>query len=276
MSKRESAAGVVNRRRAYFECRYGQLHVRTAFPSTGGFDERVALVCLHETPRSSRTFDAFLPAIATDRSLYACDTPGFGDSDPPPSPPSMVDYAGAIGDFLDALRLREADVLGVGTGAMIAVELAIARARAIRRLVLASLPLDTTALRDAWQQDATPVPPAADGSHLLREWQRSRLVRGSSEPLERFADGFVDELQSAPRAVWAVHASCDWNGPERLPLVAQKTLVLRPRDAQWDTAPRVRTLLRDGTLEELPEQGGGMFALDPVGIASRVRRFLDY
>ena len=276
MGNRESAAGVVNRRRAYFECRYGQLHVRTAFPSTGGFDERVALVCLHESPRSSRTFDGFLPAIATDRSVYACDTPGFGESDPPAAPPSIVDYAAAIGDFLDALRLREADVLGVGTGAMIAVELGIARARAIRRLVLASLPLATGALREVWQRDAAPVAPAADGSHLLREWQRSRLVRGSGEPLEHFAAGFVEELQSAPRAIWAIDATCAWDAAGRLPLATQRTLVLRPRDAHWDQAPRVRTLLRDGTLEELPEQGDGMFALQSAGIASRVRRFLDY
>jgi hypothetical protein len=27
----------------YVDCRYGQLHVHTAFPSNGGFDERVPL-----------------------------------------------------------------------------------------------------------------------------------------------------------------------------------------------------------------------------------------
>ena len=34
-------------RRAYFECRYGQLHVHNAIPAGGGFDEQTTLVCLH-------------------------------------------------------------------------------------------------------------------------------------------------------------------------------------------------------------------------------------
>ena len=34
----------VRTRRAYFDCKFGQLHVRTAFPATGGFDEGVTLM----------------------------------------------------------------------------------------------------------------------------------------------------------------------------------------------------------------------------------------
>jgi len=30
----------VNLRRLYVDCRYGQLHVHSAFPSSGGFDEQ--------------------------------------------------------------------------------------------------------------------------------------------------------------------------------------------------------------------------------------------
>ena len=41
-------------RRAYFECRYGQLHVHNAIPVGGGFDELTTLVCLHGTGSSGR------------------------------------------------------------------------------------------------------------------------------------------------------------------------------------------------------------------------------
>ncbi|MBS0395110.1 MAG: hypothetical protein JSR54_10820, partial [Proteobacteria bacterium] len=98
MSK-SSERAVVNLRRAYFECRYGQLHVRTAFPSTGGFDEATPLVCLHEGARSGASFAALLPALGVDRSIYACDLPGCGLSDPPLAAPAVGDYAAAIGDF---------------------------------------------------------------------------------------------------------------------------------------------------------------------------------
>ena len=88
-------AMTVRTRRAYFDCAFGQLHVRTAFPSTGGFDEQVTLFCLHPSEGSSRSFDRFLPEIADERSVYAPDLPGFGESDAAPSL-TFADAAGAM------------------------------------------------------------------------------------------------------------------------------------------------------------------------------------
>ncbi len=272
MKKPTSDRPIVNLRRAYFECRHGQLHVRTAFPSTGGFGERTALLCLHETPRSARTFESLLPEIGTDRSVYACDTPGFGASDPPVDAPSVIDYAASIGDVLDALRLRAVDVLGVGTGAAIAAELAIARPQGIRRLVLADVPIDTAAAHEAWACEPCPVPPSAEGEHLLREWRRSRLVRGPGESVEAFAAGFVDELGHGAAAGWGAAATHRWQGAERLGLVTQKTLLLRGADGAASTA---RSLLRDGTLETLANLGPGLTGAQPGAVAARLRSFLD-
>src|ERR1700685_2307441 len=106
----------VRTRRAYFDCRFGQLHVRTAFPGTGGFDEQVTLICLHSREDSSRRFARLLPEIAADRSVYAPDLPGFGESDPAPSA-TFADGANAVLDLTGDLRLRQVDVLGVGFGA---------------------------------------------------------------------------------------------------------------------------------------------------------------
>jgi pimeloyl-ACP methyl ester carboxylesterase len=266
---------VVNLRRAYFECRYGQLHVRTAFPSTGGFDERTPLVCLHENPRSSRTFAALLPEIGTDRSVYACDVPGCGESDPPPAAPTIADYAGAIGDFLDALRLRETDVIGVGSGAAIAAELAIARPRGVRRLVLAGVPLAPGAGARPSPPQPWPAPPAADGSHLPGEWRRSIAARGAGESLAALAAGFAEELRNGPTAAWAERAAAAWAGAERLALLTQKTLLLRPRDPGAESAERAARLIRTAALEDLPDLGPGCLATAPGAIAASVRRFLD-
>jgi len=270
---REPERPVVNLRRAYFECRYGQLHVRTAFPSTGGFDERTPLVCLHEHPRSSRSFAALLTEIGSDRSAYACDTPGCGESDPPPAPPTIADYAVAIGDFFDALRLREADVLGVGMGAAIATELAIARPRGVRSLVLAAVPLGAAAgPRDPQPQ---PVPPAADGSHLLSEWRRSIAARGTGESLAALATGFAEELRNGSAVASGQRAIAAWPAATRLPLVAQRTLLLRPRDPGAESAAQAQRLLRSATVEELSDLGPGYLADAPGAIAARLRRFLD-
>lgn len=129
----------VRTRRAYFDCRFGQLHVRTAFPTTGGFDEQVTLFCLHSGEGSSRIFKRFLPEIADERSVYAPDLPGCGESDPPATP-SPADAAASISDLANDLRLRQIDLLGYRHGAEVAVELSAARPELVRRLVLIGIP----------------------------------------------------------------------------------------------------------------------------------------
>jgi len=142
VAKPKSMAQVlaVRTRRAYFDCRFGQLHVRTAFPTTGGFDEQVTLFCLHPDQSSSRMFTRFLPEIADVRSVYAPDMPGFGESDPSPAP-GGADAAGAMSDLANDLRLRQIDLLGVHSGATVALELAAARPELVRRLVLVGIPV---------------------------------------------------------------------------------------------------------------------------------------
>jgi pimeloyl-ACP methyl ester carboxylesterase len=133
--KREVASiASVRTRRAYFDCRFGQLHVRTAFPTSGGFNEQVTLFCLHGSADGCRMFARFLPLIADQRSVYAPDLPGSGESDAAET--GLEDPAGAIADLASQLCLRQIDVLGFDSGAGVAVELAIARPDLVRRVVL--------------------------------------------------------------------------------------------------------------------------------------------
>jgi pimeloyl-ACP methyl ester carboxylesterase len=138
--RRDSISVEPRVRRGYFECRYGQLHVHHVMPGGGGFEEGTSLLCLHEVAGSARVFRRFLTLIGQDRSGYAPDLPGCGESDPPPQPARIADYAAAIGDFLDSMRFRHIDVLGHRSGALLATELAATRAAQIRRVVLVSVP----------------------------------------------------------------------------------------------------------------------------------------
>ena len=157
-------------RRGYFECRYGQLHVHNAIPAGGGFEEGTALICLHGAQGTGRTFRGLLALIGRDRSVYAPDLPGYGESDGPAQALSAADYAAAIGDFLDTMRLRQVDLLAHGAGSVLATELALTRAAQLRRLVLVSVPLGST-------QTGAGLPAAAAGYPL-----RERLGR-VSQPL---------------------------------------------------------------------------------------------
>ena len=128
----------VRSRRAYFDCRFGQLHVRTAFPGTGGFDEFTTLFCIHPQGQASRIFDGFLKLIGRDRSVYAPDRPGCGESDGGESADVAMRDAQAMVDLAQDLRLRKIDVLGFEDGCAVAVQLAMLAPELVRRVAFVS------------------------------------------------------------------------------------------------------------------------------------------
>jgi pimeloyl-ACP methyl ester carboxylesterase len=136
-------------RRAYFECRYGQLHVHNAIPVGGGFDELTTLVCLHGAAATGRSFLELSRRLGRTRSVYSPDLPGSGESDGPGGTLSATAGAEAIADFLDSMRFRQVDLLGVGTAAATVVELAIARPKVARKVVLLG-----TVQPEGWQGKA--------------------------------------------------------------------------------------------------------------------------
>jgi pimeloyl-ACP methyl ester carboxylesterase len=230
-------------RRGYFECRFGQLHVHTAMPPGGGFEEGAPLVCLHDFSGSGRLFTRFLALAGADRSVYAPDLPGFGESDAPGARPALADYAGAVGDFLDSLRLRRVALLGVRAGAMLATELAITRPAQIERVVMVSVPLMTEAERQA----ARGQPPAAgEAGWRPPEWQR-----------------------------WAAEAALQYPLRERLTRLSQRLLVLSPRGDLWEATARVRDALPSARLIELQEPTAELFSSAPQRVAEAVREFLS-
>jgi len=257
-------------RRGYFECRYGQLHVHNAIPPGGGFEEGTSLLCLHKSPLSGSLFERFLIPAGRDRSVYAPDIPGFGESDSPPSRPGIGDFANGIGDFLDSMRFRQIDVLGYQTGALIAAELAIARPQQIRRVILCSIPV----IGDGTRQSLGLLAPAEDGSHLAPEWVRTREAYGPTVPLELVAQAFADKLRNAPHSAWGPAAALQYPLRERLALITQSTLILRPKDEFWDATQRAREFLPKARIVDLAEHGNGLFEVAPEAAAEAIRDFI--
>ncbi len=261
--------------RAYFESRYGQLHVHNAIPSGGGFDEATTLLCLHHSPASGRVFRRFARIAAQTRSVYCPDTPGFGESDGPTNAPSIADYAGAIADFVDSMRFRQIDLLGYHTGAAIATELALLRPQVVKRLVLVGVPVLTAEERDAFKRAPWPVPPAEDGSHLTTEWRRSQEWRGPGVTLDMLAASFAEKLYNGPSAWWGAHAVMNWSAIERLALVKQPALVFRPKDDLWEATLRAKSALKSARIVDLPNHGHGVFEVGAEALASEALGFLQ-
>lgn len=265
----------VHIRRSYAECRYGQLHLTTAYPSGGGFDERVPLVCLHPAGSSSNYFSALLPELGRDRSIYAFDLPGYGCSDAPTGESSAADLGAAIGEFVDSLRLRSVDVMGVQLGALAAIEMAAARPQQVRRMVLASVPHFTPQEAKSPEWTSLPALPLADGSHLLKDWQRLQQSRGPQATADQLTAELAEVLYSRRRSAFALHAMLEYPTAKRLAGLRQSGLVLRPHDEFFEHSLRAKNSFAQSLIEELPESGSNIFANHPQRVLQLVRQFLD-
>jgi pimeloyl-ACP methyl ester carboxylesterase len=133
-------------RRAYFDCRYGQLHMRYAIPAGGGFDEATTLLCVPGAAGSGRFFAPLLLPLGRDRSVYAPDLPGHGESDGNAELLNPAGMAEGLGDFLDSMLVRQVDLLAHESGVAIAAALLQQRPTQIGRVVLSP---DTDAVRAA-------------------------------------------------------------------------------------------------------------------------------
>ena len=136
-SKRQPANVPARLRRMYIDGRYGQLHLTTAYPASGGFDEASPIIFLHAEDGTGADFNRCAALLGTDRSIYAPDLPGSGGSDAPKGRLSVAGLALAVVDLLENLRLKRVDLVGCGRGALVAFELASTRGQEVRRLVVA-------------------------------------------------------------------------------------------------------------------------------------------
>jgi pimeloyl-ACP methyl ester carboxylesterase len=163
----------------YIDCRYGQLHLTTAYPASGGFDEASPIVFLHADEGSGGDFSRCAALLGTDRSIYAPDLPGAGGSDAPKGRMAVAGLALAVVDLIDQLRLRRVDLIGCGRGALVAFELATTRPQEIRRLVIAGT-----------QQPATGLPQPM----LQLSDDPARVLEEPPEPVVAQIRGFLDRV----------------------------------------------------------------------------------
>lgn len=266
---------VVHVRRSYAESRHGQIHLSTAYPSGGGFDERTPVICLHHSGGSGRLFAPVLRELAHDRSVYAPDLPGHGCSDPASSKATIADLAVAMGDFIEGLRLRSVDIAGYQLGALVAAELAISRPQLIRRVMIWGVPSYSPQDRASLLQSVPSPGSREDGSDVADEWRRILERRGPGAPVNALADELGDRLRAGSSGTRSFISMLEYPASERLPLVKQSALVLRLKDEFWEHSGRARASLPNGSMLDLPDYGQGFLSAAPQRFTSVAREFFD-
>lgn len=244
------------------------------------------LVMIPDAPDSGSGLRPLLAELARTRPVHAIDTAGNGGSDPlTKKEPAVADYVASYVRAIRSLGLSEIDLYGHGTGAVIALEIALALPRQVGKLVLDGYPLHAAEARKRLlAHPHVSLEPESDGTHLQRAWtmvrdhelhfpwfdrvpaaQRHLDVSSADELHRRTLEVLksLDTYDLAPRATWAHPLEA------RLPLAGAALPTLAVAGSRDVAASLVKDVARlsGGTAAALPD--------DPAGAAEVIARFLD-
>jgi len=95
------------------------------------------LVCLHQTSWSSQEYANLIPLLSESFQVFAPDLLGYGLSEAaPPTWSRVEDWVASLVQFLDAMGIKKASLIGSHVGAKLALELAASQPRRVNRVVL--------------------------------------------------------------------------------------------------------------------------------------------
>lgn len=244
-------------RRRYVDGPYGQLHMREAGEQTG---KHRPVLLLHQNPSTSFEYEPLIEALATDRRVVAFDTPGYGNSDGPPEPLSMEGYAIAMAESLEAAGLgtdNPFDVYGFHTGALLTIEMALARPEAVRQIGLTGLPMRSPAERAEMLAKAKKEPVLdEEGTVALgmakQLWDYVVAQRTPGIPLKHQAALWLDKFRAFDKSTWAYVGVWGYDY-ERLKQVTQPALLIQPAEVIHNVSIEAVRLIPNHTIAELPQ-----------------------
>jgi pimeloyl-ACP methyl ester carboxylesterase len=236
-------------RKGYVDGPWGQLHYYEA-----GDADAPVLILAHQSPVSARMFERAMSHLAAaGLRAVAVDTPGYGNSDPPPGPPTIEEYAPSYAALLDGLGLEHAHFLGHHTGAGILCHFAVKHPRRVRSLVLNGPPLFSAEKRAALQKEPLGAPPIyRDGSHQQIRWdRRARYTPGWTDAAAMHRR-LVDQLWAGPTVWYGHHAAFRYDMELDLMALRGPVLILtNTGDDIYETALRVHRMRPDFDFVEL-------------------------
>jgi pimeloyl-ACP methyl ester carboxylesterase len=259
--------------RGYDTGRYGQIHYRKA----GLIGARSPLLLLHPSPLSGYVYENLMIEMGRDRFVLAPDTPGFGMSDPPPAPPEIGDYAGAMLDFVADMGLGVLDVMGYHTGSLTAVEMARQRPDVVRKIVMISATVFTPEEVEAFRRQYVPKPIDERPAQMAQRWPafKSEFWRMEPNPHRQW-NIFLDGQRNPDFGPWGHRAAFNYDIAGALKESSHPILVLNPEDDLWTYTPRAKPLLKNGRVHDLPGWTHGFLDAETAKVAALLRDFLDH
>jgi pimeloyl-ACP methyl ester carboxylesterase len=246
------------------------------------------LLCLQHFRGNLDNWDpALVDRLAEDREVILLANRGVGASTGS-VPDNVEDMARDVLRFVDALELKQIDLLGFSLGGYIAQEHALVRPRLIRRLVLAgTAPRGAPRIHrwsdDVWDLATQDVPDPErfirlffSGSEESRARGREYLKRISARSVDRDAptDTATRDAQLEAIARWGIP---DRSKLARLAAITQPTFVANGDNDTMMITENSRLLaqhLPNAQLRIYPDAGHGFLDQYPELFADHVRTFL--
>lgn len=267
-------SGDVKTWKEYHQGTWGQVHMRHAAP-VGDPQGETALVLLHESPLSSRVWERMIPFSGVHRHVLAPDTPGYGLSDPPGEAGHEIpEYAGAILAALQDAGVQDMVVVGVHTGASIALEIAQQSDR-VKGVVLSGVALLTPEQRAEYLANWTPpIVLTSDGAQFDWALERYHRIWGADTPPWMLNTAIGDVLSIPERYHWGYQAAFRYDPEPALRVLQQPTLLL---DAEFDLLadydPLVQAMVSDCRTQIIPGLRGQLHMRVPEETARELEEF---
>ncbi len=266
--------------KAYLPSAYGQLHYRIVLPSAP--QTRPPLLCLHQTPASGAEWDIVMPDLAVGRAVIAPDTPGYGMSDPPPSPLGIPQFANIMFRFMADLTkaglITEGsfDVMGYHTGSITATEMARSSPQ-VRRLVLfglAAYEADIRRVKLETLYERFP-PPGADLSHVEKLWAIIGVLSDPLMSMEQRHINMADALRLGSRMPWGYDAVYRYDFLQAMTEVDQEVMIMNPEDDLCMVTQATSGRYRRGRRLDFPGLKHGVLSIAKAQIVAEIEAFLD-
>jgi len=229
--------------KAYVAVAGGQVHYRKAGSGP-------PLVLLHDSPRSSLLHLELIAHLADRFTVYALDTPGYGESTPlaiQGRALEVADFADALAATVAALGLEKAGFYGFHTSSKILLDFAVRHPEKVAVALLDGLSIAKGGKPDPAFINAymRPFTVDADGSFLAREWTRVRdtwrwfpwFAAGPASrmpiaqpPLSEIHDYFLDYAMAGPHYSGGYRAAMEHQPLENVSRITAPTQIFARAD----------------------------------------------
>jgi non-heme chloroperoxidase len=245
------------------------------------------IILLHGVTDSCLSFQPVLRCLPPSVRAIAISQRGHGNSGVPGSGYTYSDFAADLREFLDALSIPRAVLVGHSMGSLVAQRFAIDHPSRVAGLVLAGA--FSTLYRDPEITDfvAASIDPLRDpiSSAFAREWQLSTTAR----PIDpEFLETVIAETRKPPARVWHATFHAFLETPDfshELAAVTVPTLVVwgdrdtyagrEQQDALLAAIPHARLSVYEGAGHALHWEDPATFAADVTAFMTEVTKTVD-